>query len=434
MDNIKIHSRKGVSNMKKLFALLLLVCMCFSFSAVAEEKVVTLMIDNATSYAGIEAAGKWIEETYGIRLEIQFRPGGAEGENYVRTLLAAGEMADLCYFNAGALLATINPAEFFVDLTGDELIANVSESYYPCVSVDGKIYGIPAGSSFCGSWLYNKAVYAELGLEVPHTWADLMENCQKAKDAGKTAVIASFGDDWTSQLILLADYYNLEAGNPNFAADFDANKAKYATDPYGLKSFQKMEEVYQKGFMNADYNTNTYDYALEMLVNGDGVHYPMLTNALTNIYTAYGQEAVDNIGVFGQPGDDPDNHGITVWMPNAIYIFKNGANVDLAKEWCGYFLSPEGIEAYAAASKPEGPFVVKGIELTDVYAGVQEMMPYFDEGKTTAALEFVSSVKGPNSPQICIECLSGLRSAEEAAAEYDADAEKQAKQLGLAGW
>ena len=27
-----------------------------------------------------------------------------------------------------------------------------------------------------------------------------------------------------------------------------------------------------------------------------------------------------------------------------------------------------------------------------------------------------------------------LRSAEEAAAEYDADAEKQAKQLGLAGW
>ena len=87
---------------------------------------IELMTKVASSYAGIEAAGKWIEETYGIRLEIQFRPGGAEGENYVRTLLAAGEMADLCYFNAGALLATINPAEFFVDLTGDELIANVS--------------------------------------------------------------------------------------------------------------------------------------------------------------------------------------------------------------------------------------------------------------------------------------------------------------------
>ena len=53
MDTLKIHFRKGVSNMKKLFALLLLVCMCFSFSAVAEEKVVTLMIDNATSYSGI---------------------------------------------------------------------------------------------------------------------------------------------------------------------------------------------------------------------------------------------------------------------------------------------------------------------------------------------------------------------------------------------
>ncbi len=420
--------------MKKLFALTLVLCMAFCFQASAETRTLTFMIDNATSTAGIEAAAKWIEENYGIALEIQIRPGGAEGENYVRTLLAAGEMADLCYFNSGSLLQTLNPSEYFVDLTDDPLIANVSPSYYPCVSVDGHVYGIPGGSSFTGGWLYNKAVYEELGLEVPHTWDDLMANCQVAKDAGKTAVIASFADDWTSQLILLADYYNVEAGNPNFAADFDANKAKYATDPYAFDSFKKMEEVYQKGFLNADYNTNTYDFALDMLVNGDGVHYPMLTNALTNIYTSYGEEAVNNIGVFGQPGDDPDNHGLTVWMPNAIYIFKNGDNVETAKEWCSYFLSKEAIEVYAAASKPEGPFVVNGVELTDVYAGVQEMMQYFEDGKTTAALEFVSSVKGPNSPQICIECLGGLRTAEEAAAEYDADAEKQAKQLGLEGW
>ncbi|MDO4547704.1 MAG: ABC transporter substrate-binding protein [Clostridia bacterium] len=421
--------------MKKLFALVLVLLMALSSVAFADaDRTITLMIDNTTSTAGIEAVAAWIEETYGIALEIQFRPGGAEGENYVRTLLAAGEMADLCYFNAGSLLQTLNPAQYFVELNDNELIANVSESYFPCVSVDGKIYGIPAGSSFAGAWLYNKAVYAELGLEIPHTWDDLMANCQVIKDAGKTAVIASFGDDWTSQLILLGDYYNVEAGNPDFAKDFESNKAKYATDPYGLDSFKKMEEVFQKGFMNADYNTNTYDFALEMLVNGDGAHYPMLTNSLTNIYTNYGQEAVDNIGVFGQPGDDPDNHGLTVWMPNAIYIYKNGSNVDTAMEWCSYFLSYDGIAVYSAASKPEGPFVVNGVELEDVYAGVEDMMPYFAEGKTTAALEFVTSVKGPNSPQICIECMGGLRSAEEAAAEYDADAEKQAKQLGIAGW
>ncbi len=70
----------------------------------------------------------------------------------------------------------------------------------------------------------------------------------------------------------------------------------------------------------------------------------------------------------------------------------------------------------------------------DSFAAVKEMLPYFDAGKTAPALEFITSVKGPNSPQICIECMGGLRTPEECAAEYDADVEKQAKQLGLAGW
>jgi len=424
--------------MKKLWTMLLVIAMIFtmaSLPAMAADVTLSLLIDNTTNTAGLEAVAAEIEEKLGIALEIEVRPGGAEGENVVRTRLAAGEMADLCYFNSGSLLPTLNPAQNFVDLTDMPYMATFTDSYKVTVTVGDRIYGVPAGSSFCGAWLYNKAVYAELGLEVPHTWEELMANCEVIKNAGKTAVIASFADDWTSQLILLGDYYNVQQGNPNFAADFDANKAKYATDEYAFQAFAKMQEVFEKGYMNVDYNTNTYDYALQMLVEGDGVHYPMLTNALTNIAVNYGKEAADNIGVFGQPGDNADDHGITVWLPNSLYVFKNGQNVEKALEWIEYFVSPEGIAAYASAVSAEGPYVVAGVEMPDdAYAGVKEMMPYFDAGKTAPALEFITSVKGPNSPQICIECMGGMRSAEECAAEYDADVEKQAKQLGLAGW
>ncbi|MEG1514234.1 MAG: ABC transporter substrate-binding protein [Clostridia bacterium] len=423
--------------MKKLCSLLVLVAMIVTMSTpvFAQEVTLTLLIDNTTPTSGIEAAAAKIKEELGIGLEIEIRPGGAEGENLVRTRLAAGEMADLCYFNSGSLLSTLNPAVNFVDMTDKPYMSTFSDSYKVTVTVDGKIYGVPSGSSFCGAWMYNKAAYKELGLEVPHTWEQLMANCEVIKNAGKTAVIASFADDWSSQLILLSDYYNIQQGSPNFAADFDANKAKYATDPAAFKAFEKMAEVFNKGYLNADYNANTYDYALQMLVNGDGVHYPMLTNALTNIDKNYGREAVDNIGVFGQPGDNADDHGLTVWLPNSIYVYKNSPNVEKALAWIEYFVSPEGIAAYASASSAEGPYVVTGVEMPkDAYAGVLEMMPYFDAGKTAPALEFITSVKGPNSPQICIECMGGLRSAQECAAEYDADVEKQAKQLGLAGW
>jgi len=423
---------------RKLFVLLVamvLIVASASIPAVAEGATLTLLIDNTTPTTGIEAVAKVIEEKLGIALEIEVRPGGAEGENVVRTRLAAGEMADLCYFNSGSLLSTLNPAQNFVDLTDMPYMSTFSDSYKITVTVDDRIYGVPSGSSFCGGWLYNKAAYQELGLEVPHTWEDLMANCEKIKAAGKTAVIASFGDDWSSQLILLADYYNVQKENPGFAADFDANKAKYATDPAAFKAFKKMAEVYEKGFLNSDYNTNTYDYALQMLVNGDGVHYPMLTNAITNIEKNYGREAADNIGFFGQPGDDADDHGLTVWLPNSIYVYKNGANVETALKWIEFFVSPEGLAAYAAATSAEGPYVVSGVEMPeDSFAAVKEMLPYFDAGKTAPALEFITSVKGPNSPQICIECMGGLRTPEECAAEYDADVEKQAKQLGLAGW
>jgi len=62
------------------------------------------------------------------------------------------------------------------------------------------------------------------------------------------------------------------------------------------------------------------------------------------------------------------------------------------------------------------------------------MMKYYDSGNTAPALEFITSVKGPNSPQICVEVGSGMRSPLESATDYDKDVEKQAKQLGLEGW
>ena len=39
---------------------------------------------------------------------------------------------------------------------------------------------------FGGGILYNKDVYAKLGLQVPKTWADFMANSDKIKAAGIT--------------------------------------------------------------------------------------------------------------------------------------------------------------------------------------------------------------------------------------------------------
>jgi raffinose/stachyose/melibiose transport system substrate-binding protein len=88
-----------------------------------------------------------------------------------------------------------------------------------------------------------------------------------------------------------------------------------------------------------------------------------------------------------------------------------------------------------AALAPTGPYVINGATLpADALPAVKDIQPYIDNEAAGPALEFLSPVKGPSLEQITVAVGSGINSAEEGAALYDQDVEKQAKQLGLPGW
>ncbi|UOQ45794.1 extracellular solute-binding protein [Halobacillus salinarum] len=395
------------------------------------DDTLTMLVSETADTPGFRAVVEKIEDELGIKTKVEKRPGGPEGENIVKTRLATGDMADLVLFNSGSLLMALDPGKHFVDLKGEPFMDKVMDSYKEVVSKDGQIFGIPAKSSQVGGWLYNKKVYKELGLSVPKTWDELMANNEKIKAAGKTAVIGTYGETWTSQLPILADFYNVQAEVPSFAEEYTAGKAKYASTPEALRGFERIQEISEKGYMNDDYNVASYNQGMKMLAEGTGVHYPMLTQVLPLIAENHG-ELVNDIGVFPQPSDDPEVNGLTAWMPDAIMINKESKNVEKAKKWLEYYISDEALEVYTSKEKAIGPFVLKGVELPeDSYPAVKEMTPYFESGNVAPALEFVSPIKGPNLPQICTSIGSGTMKAEKAAKMYDEDVEKQAKQLGL---
>ncbi|MDR1902826.1 MAG: extracellular solute-binding protein [Treponema sp.] len=397
-----------------------------------KKQVLTFLTDKDTNFVGPQAIIDAFEKKYDVTVEVEVRQGGTEGDNIIKTRLATGDMADVFGYNTGALLSAINPERNILDLTNESYANNFDNSFLTAASVNGRLYAVPWRTAAGGGWLYNKKVYRELGLAVPRTWAELLSNLEKCKAAGKTGVIGSYKDTWTSQIIVLADEYNVKAGNPNFPAEYTAGKAKYANTPAALRSFQKYTET--RPYLNSDFMATTYNDAIEILVSGQGVHWPMLTDVLNNIYALH-PDKIDDIGVFGQPGDDPNNQGLTVWATGGVYVYKNSPNLELAKKFLEFYVSEEGVKAYIAASKPDGPFHIKGIALPDdVYGGVKDMLPYFNNGRTAPALEFESPVKGPNLEQICVEVGSGNISPQEAAATYDADVKKQAIQLGLPGW
>lgn len=402
------------------------------------EKEVTITLLTGSTQDTVTTANALIEGFKKIKphisIELETSPSGTEGDNIVKTRLATGDMADVFFYNSGSLMQALKPEKNMLDLTNEPFQANVIDSYKPTVSVDGKIYGVPAGSTVAGGWFYNKKVYADLGLKVPTTWAELIANNEKIKAAGITPVIGTFKDTWTSQIVVLADFYNVQVQVPTFAEDYTVHKATNAGTPAVLRSFEKLQELNDKDFFNKDKLATTYDAGMKMLAEGKGAHYPMLSLATPTMAQNF-PDQIENIGFFAQPSDDASQNGLTVWMPTSAYIYKESQHIEEAKQFLAYIASVEGTQAISAVSKPVGPYIIKDAAIPDdVPTLVKEMLPYFDSGKTSPALEFVSPIKGPSLEQITVEVGSGIKIAKQGAAAYDKDIEKQAKQLGLEGW
>lgn len=366
-----------------------------------------------------------------ITVKTSTRPSGSDGDNQVKTKLATGSMEDVFAYNSGSLFQALKPEQNMVDLTNDPAIANVDKSFFPSVTANGKIYGVPYGDTMGGGILYNKEVYANLGLQVPKTWAEFEANSEKIKAAGITPVIGSFKDTWTTQLFVLGDFCNVAASNPNWAADYTANKAKYATDPVALRGFEKTAVPKAKDWLNKSAGSMTFPQAMALLGSGKGAQYPQLTFPVGTLPA----DQQTKIGFFGIPGDDAAKNCATIWTPGGVYINSKSKNIDAAKKFLAFVASPEGVAASYAAVPPTGPSLIKGVEIpANALPVIADIKKYIDGGNNAPALEFLSPVKGPALEQITTAVETGQTSPKEAAAQYDADVTKQAKQLNLPGW
>ncbi|MFB7251311.1 ABC transporter substrate-binding protein [Microbacterium sp. NPDC056234] len=370
-----------------------------------------------------------------ITVKLESQPAGTEGDNLMKTKLSTGEMEDVFYYNSGSLFQALNPDQNLVPLDDQPWVGDLIDTMTAVVSTENAIYGAPFGATQAGAVVYNKKVYADLGLEVPTSWDEFAANNEAIKAAGITPVIQTYGDTWTSQLFILGDFGNVLAQDEDWADEYTAGKRKYADEP-ALQGFANQQAGFEAGWWNEDYASAVYDDGARMVATGEGAHYPILTGIVSTFQQNFPDE-LENIGVFPLPAQSAEDTKLTVWLPNAVYIPKTteGDKLEAAKKLIAFINSPGGCEVQTTAMVPSGPFATSACELPDDVPGLlTDMQPYFDEGNTNPALEFLSPIKGPNLENITVEVGSGIRPADDGAALYDEDVKKQAQQLGLDGW
>ena len=370
-----------------------------------------------------------------ITVKVESRPAGTDGDNLIKTQLSTGEGADVINYNSGSLLQALNPDKSLVDLSGESWQKDVDDNFKKVVSTDNGNYGAPFGTSFAGGVMYNKKVYDKLGLSVPTSWDQFISNSEKIKAAGITPVEQTYGDTWTSQLFILADFASITAQQSDWATKYTAHKESYADQP-ALAGWQHIAEVKDKGLLNEDYASATQANGLKALADGTAAQYPMLTNSISAIQQD-NASAVNDIGVFALPADNASDTRLTMWEPNGIYIPKTttGSKLDAAKKLVAFANSTEGCKVQNETGTPGGPFAISTCTLpSSAPTIVSDIQTYIKDGKASPALEFLSPIKGPNLEKIAIQVGSGTASAKEGAKQYDQDVVQQAQQLGIKGW
>lgn len=391
-----------------------------------EEVTITMMVGNDFDATGLNAVFAIAEEKLGIHVELENRVD----ETVLKTRLASGDATDIVSYNSGALLKAQNPADYYLSLNDyPEITDRLDDTYKECVTVDGVTYGVPLCCGNIGGILYWKPMYEELGLEIPKTWDEFLANCETIKESGYNAVLSADAKTSSTQLLFLADYYNVLAEDPTFTEEFEAGRAKYATNEAAFKSWQKYEDVLP--YLQDGHEACGLEDGYELFASGESAHWIYMSSIIPSMYEIYGAEVVDNIGIFPIPGDDPENTGLTTWQPESLYINKNSEKLDACLEFIEFFISDEALDAYNTAMSPDGVSSIKGYTTQSIYSLVAEAQEYFDAGKTTPAQEFVTAVKGPNCRTFTGGILAGLYSAQEAAELYDEDCKLQAVQLGI---
>ncbi|NNC12783.1 carbohydrate ABC transporter substrate-binding protein [Planctomonas sp. JC2975] len=410
-------------------------------SNTGSKVTITFLTQNdAADTAQAKALITGFEKKYpDVTVKLNTQPAGTQGDNLMKTKLSTKTMNDVFHYNSGSLFQALNPKTTMTDLSDQSWVNDLDKNFKEVVTAGGKVYGAPLGTSSAGGILYNKKIYQQLGLSVPTTWDEFIANGKKIQsaDPSVTPVLQSFGDTWTSQLLVLGDFANINKQDPNWADNYTNNKgdAKYVNAP-AFEGFQHTSEIVADGLVNKDYASMTNAQAMDALATGKAAQYPMLTSSMATVQQNEPND-MNDVGVFAIPSPDAKYTSLTLWEPNALYIpsTTKGDKLQAAKNFVAFANSSDGCTIQNQTGAAAGPYATSVCKLpSDAPDFIKDVQKYIDDDQASPALEFKSPIKGPNLETILVGVGSGTTTAQVGAQQYDQDVKAQAQQLGIKGW
>lgn len=307
----------------------------------------------------------------------------------LRTLLVKDRVPDVLTVNGSAYYGDLAKAGIFYDFSGEPIVDTVNPAVLDILdalgtAAPGEINALPMANNALGV-IYNREIFAEHGLEVPTTWDELMDVCERLKAAGVAPFYATAADAWTT----LEPFLTL---GPEIQPDdfFPRLREEGASvGPDSSVSFQKdYPEVFEKmGVLYDQYaqdgwRSRGYDDGNAAFARGESAMYVMGIWSFSQILA---NDPDIELGMFPMPGtDDPEDRLIVTGVDVAVTIGRETAHPEEALRFVNYLLSPETVARYTESQVALSPLADAPPPSFDA---LREITPFFEAGKISGFLD-----------------------------------------------
>lgn len=308
-------------------------------------------------------------------------------DNYytsLKTKLASGECPDIiltqpmyagsnsCYALADAgYLAPLNDMDWADNMSGLE-----------AVTYDDNIVTCTAGVSILGTY-YNKDMFEECGItEVPSTWDEFLDACEKLKAAGHQPIVMGDKDMYVMQFGLYQIACNeIYSKNAEYDDELRTGDASFTDEGTWDTVLEMYNELYEKGYIDSSQTLGLgASQAIQEFIDGNAaMTFDGSFNA--SALLAEGEAGAFERGYFPIPASSGDTYTATC-LSAGYSIYSGSKYIDECKELLDYWFNGESEiwDAYLSTGKVIVTYG-EGSDATPNYDLFKPFVDLMNEGK-----------------------------------------------------
>ncbi|MDQ3780549.1 MAG: extracellular solute-binding protein [Chloroflexota bacterium] len=243
---------------------------------------------------------------------------------------------------------------------------------------EGNLYGMPVTAEFIGVY-YNKTKFADLGVEVPATFADYEALLAQALDAGEIPIAFGNLDAWPA-IHNYGEIQNLWVDRTTLDDFiFGRGDSTFAT-PENEQAAAKLQAWVEAGYFTPDYAGIGYDDSWQAYADGQGV---TMTTGSWISGELFAKEVDADFGFFLTPPETAGTPKLSVAGTSMGFAIREGsANPDLAAEYIDWLVSDRAVELWTEAQIVHIGVNAEAVEPGTIYADLVNAWTTLNETDT----------------------------------------------------